>query len=104
MHEVETSRANKQDDSHVRQGKHEKSGPERRYDLMCSLVARVAQFDVAVRKFLPELQSSSQRLFEGPIFSFRLSVHFDDIAFMSVVSGEVASHENHQTLPPEPSH
>jgi hypothetical protein len=58
------------------------------------LFAYVAQFDVAIRKFLPELQSGSQRLPENPIFGFGLSVYFDDVAFASVVSGEVVPHEN----------
>ena len=98
MHQVETSRADEQDDSHVRQGKHEsQAGTE--MGLVCSLVARVAQSNVAFRKFLPELQSSSERLFEGAIFGFRLSVYLDDIAFVRVVSGEVAPHENHQRCP-----
>jgi hypothetical protein len=58
------------------------------------LVAYVAQFDMAIRKLLPELQSGGQRLDENPIFRFRPSVYFDDVAFASVVSGEVDPHEN----------
>ena len=61
---------------------------------MRGLFAYVAQFDMAIRKLLPELQSGSQRLDENPIFGFRLAVYFDDVAFASVVSGEVAPHEN----------
>ena len=61
---------------------------------MRGLFAHVAQFDMAIRKLLPELQSGGQRLDENPIFGFRLSVYFDDVAFASVVSGEVVPHEN----------
>ena len=61
---------------------------------MRGLFARVAQFDVAIRILLPELQSGSQRLYENPILGSCLSVYFDDVAFASVVSGEVVPHEN----------
>ncbi len=52
-----------------------------RCKLVRRLVASVAQFDMAIRKLLSELQSGSQRLDEKPIFGFRLSVYFDDVAF-----------------------
>jgi hypothetical protein len=68
-----------------------------------SLFARVAQFDVAIRILLPELQSGSQRLDENPILGSSLSVYFDDVAFASVVSGEVVPHENHHRSPQQPS-
>jgi hypothetical protein len=64
--------------------------------LVCSLVVYVAQFDVAIRELLPELQSGSQRLYKRPKFSFCLSVDFDDIEFVLAVSSEVVPHENHQ--------
>ena len=67
------------------------------------LVAEVAQCDMAIRKLLPELQSGSQRLNENPIFGFRLSVYFDDVAFAGVVSGEVVPHENHPSFAQQPS-
>jgi hypothetical protein len=63
------------------------------------LFARVAQFDVAIRILLPELQSGSQRLYENPILGSCLSVYFDDVAFASVVSGEDVPHENHHRSP-----
>ena len=66
---------------------------------MCSPFFYVAQFDMAIWKFLPELQSGSQRLHENPIFGFRLSVYFDDVAFASWISGEVVSHEDHHRSP-----
>ena len=66
---------------------------------MRGLFAYVAQFDMAIRKLLPELQSRSQRLRENPIFGFRLSVYFDDVTFASAVSGEVVPHENHHRSP-----
>ena len=53
-----------------------------RRKLVRGLLAYVAQFDMAIRKLLPELQSGSQRLHENPIFRFRLSVYFDDVAFV----------------------
>ena len=70
---------------------------------MRGLFASVAQFDMAISELLPELQSGSQRLHENPIFGFRLSVYFDDVAFASVVSGEVVPHENHHRSPQQPS-
>ena len=66
---------------------------------MRGLFARVAQFDVAIRILLPELQSGSQRLYENPIFGSCLSVYFDDVAFASVVSGEDVPRENHHRSP-----
>jgi hypothetical protein len=96
VHEVEASRADKQDDCHVRQGNQHESikAFERRCNLVCGLFVLVAQFYLAIRKLLPELQSGSQRLHENPIFRFGLSVYFDDVAFASMVSGEVVPHEN----------
>jgi hypothetical protein len=94
VHQVEASRADKQDDCHVRQGHEHESQDLGRCNLVRSLFAYVAQFDMAIRKFLPELQSGSQRLHENPIFRFGLSVYFDDVAFASVVSGAVVPHEN----------
>jgi hypothetical protein len=56
--------------------------------------AYVAQFDMAIRKLLPELQSGSQRLHENPIFRFRYSVDFDDVTCVRRVIGEFVLHEN----------
>jgi hypothetical protein len=67
--------------------------------LVRGLFAYVAQFDMAIWKLLPELQSGSQRLHKNPIFGFRLSVYFDDVAFVSMVVSEVVPHENHHRSP-----
>ena len=61
---------------------------------MRRLVANVAQFDMAIRKLLPELQSGSQRLHENPIFGFRLSVDLDDVTCVRSVIGEFVLHAN----------
>jgi hypothetical protein len=66
------------------------------------LFANSAQFDIAIRKLLPELQPGSQRLHENPIFSFRVSVYFNDVAFAVVFSSEVVSHQNHHRSPQQP--
>ena len=65
-------------------------------NLVLSLLVHVAQFDVAIRKLLPELQARSQRLCKSSVFSFWSPVHFDNIAFACVVSGEVVPHESRQ--------
>ena len=67
--------------------------------LVRGLFVHVAQCNMAIRKLLPELQSGSQRLHENPVFGFRLSVYFYNVAFASVVSGEVVPHENHHRSP-----
>ena len=70
-------------------------------NLVLSLLVHVAQFDVAIRKLLPELQARSRRLCKSSVFSFWSPVHFDNIAFACVVSGEVVPHQNPQHSPQE---
>jgi hypothetical protein len=69
--------------------------------LVGNLLASVAYLDAAVRKLLLQLQTSPQRFHENSVFCFRYSVHFDNVAFVRKVSGEVVPHKGPTVVRPD---
>ena len=69
-------------------------------DAQWHLIIRFAQFDVAVRKLLLQLQARRQRFYKDGMFRFRYPVDFDDVTFGSRVIGEFGFHENLPSFAP----